>query len=664
MSADEGSNPRRVDLRAVLLLLALLAPLLLVGDLIDRMTALGRTIDPDRAYLDFLDSAAFDLRLPLALVGVFSALLVPGIVLVRLFARRARSVESLILDGLAAGLVLNVVLVLLRALREPGAGSPGLVPILVAVTACAALLVPRAPAPPTRGVAGFLLWCLLPTVLLATMAAPKIFWESATGDGAHAFEASRRLLESRFPFFPADTGSMSSYPGPNSLLQGFVTAPLLAMLGADIAAARLVFFLALGLLAAAMRGLLPAELRDRWSLNVLIWLALTAAALALGWSAGYDPYGADLALPGAQDLLLMALFVGALGAWARSEHLRFVVLALLVTTTSPGGGLLLLFLAPARFLARGHRPFRAAVAVGLLVVLALSLHAALGQIAQRWWGMEAGDEHGLRPLLRKLRFLDLGDWQRFTWLLAGGIFPLSILFAWRRLNVEARVAAITAIASFAFFYPLIKTNLHYFAPAMILPLSAWLLARRAAPRGTALMAALGLGLASVALCLPRTGAVVTAARTAGGAIDLAGVPGYESFEPAALRATDALALFFASDHDLAVPERLYGGSPLSWNYHSRRAGPAAEKIMAVLPEGVAAAEGAVEIGRASGFVAWVMNPAAWEDMQAMKPRDTRGPRFLIASKERMFGSRELEKRPGVIDLREIQRALGLISTSP
>ena len=51
----------------------------------------------------------------------------------------------------------------------------------------------------------------------------------------------------------------------------------------------------------------PSRLRGA-VLRVLT-IALVASTLALGWSAGYDPYSADIALPAAQDILLVAFFV-------------------------------------------------------------------------------------------------------------------------------------------------------------------------------------------------------------------------------------------------------------------------------------------------------------------------------------------------------------------
>ncbi|MCB9830992.1 MAG: hypothetical protein H6807_00855 [Planctomycetes bacterium] len=657
MTETEVGKGRGRGFALVLLLLS--APVAFAPSLVAKMAALRPVIDPARVYFSDQQPLLLYLVLPLGLLGATTVVLGPGLVLARLLRRGPLAPERLLVDALGWTAVVALVLLLAGGLRDLGFGPRALVLLVLAALGPLLLLWRRLPGPEARlvGVRGFFLWVVLPALLLGAVVAPKIFWEAVNGDGAHAYEATRLLLHGRSPFFPAGAGTISNYPGPNSLLQGFLGAPFLVLLGEDVAGLRWLAILALAGLVSVIRLLLPEDLRRHAGPNILIWVVLLAVFSALGWSAGYDAYAADLALPAAQDLLLVTFFLAAFTAFVRGERRRFLAFAFLTLTCSPGGGLLLLFLPPARLLARGPRPWRESLELLGLVLLAVLAQALLGQVAQRYWGMEKGGEHGLMALLRKLRFVDLGDWRRWLWLVPGGLFPLAIFFRFGRANREARTLALVGLASFLFYYPLLKTNLHYFAPAMILPLAAFLLARRTALGRPGFLGCLALGLAALLLSLPTSTRIGEVARLVGEDLDLGGQDGYDRLDPAAYAAVDLVPLLIPAEHEVGVPAAFLGISPLAIAYHSRRAPVAVDKNLSIRSVIAPVPPDGREIGRDAAFVARVRDPEAWEKMRRRRLPDCRGQAFLLVDRERLFGSHELERAPGVMDLGKLRDIL-------
>ncbi|MCB1282532.1 MAG: hypothetical protein KDB18_13500, partial [Salinibacterium sp.] len=381
-------------------------------------------------------------------------------------ARGPCDLDRLVVNGMFLGLVATAGYGALGGWMHDDETFRGAGTLVLAVSAALALLVLKTSAgqdpPPGSGGRAFGLAVVFPVLLIATLSAPKIFWEQATGDGAHSFEAARLLLHGRSPFFPRAAGAIANYPGVSSMLSGLQAVPFLSLMGETIAAPRLTMLLNLGFLAAALRLHLAPVLRNRLSINLLMWGALVATYLALGWSASYDAYSADLALPASQDLLLLAGVVATLDAWRRREWMRFCGFCFVTLTVSPGAALLLIFLPLARVLASGPGTGAALVRLVFALGVAFALHAGLAWLATRYWGQEAGAEYQSRAMLSRLRYLDFGDPRRWLWLIPGGLFPLAVYFRLCRIGVEARTIAGLGALSFVFYGLLIRTNLHYF----------------------------------------------------------------------------------------------------------------------------------------------------------------------------------------------------------
>ena len=55
---------------------------------------------------------------------------------------------------------------------------------------------------------------LVVPMVFAAVLAPKFLWESFNGDGAHAFESARLLLNQPTPFWPPDAGIEFMFASP------------------------------------------------------------------------------------------------------------------------------------------------------------------------------------------------------------------------------------------------------------------------------------------------------------------------------------------------------------------------------------------------------------------------------------------------------------------
>jgi hypothetical protein len=136
------------------------------------------------------------------------------------------------------------------------------------------------------------------------------------------------------------------------------------------------------------------------------------------------------------------------------------------------------------------------------------------------------------------------------------------------------VISVTAAAQFLFFYLQARISLHYFVPAMVLPLVVlW--------RDPALMSASGRRLLGVttAVCaalalwlvLPPQPQPQLASRRVGEAIlDLDS--GYEHSAASAFFRSQLLRRAFLTGASRGVPDSAYGGSPLEWYYYAVRSG--------------------------------------------------------------------------------------------
>ncbi|HTL06584.1 MAG TPA: hypothetical protein VL241_12615 [Gemmatimonadales bacterium] len=618
---------------------------------------------------------------PLAFLSASALFLAPGLFLALALGRGER-VGGWLLSGLALSLV-TVSLVAGVATRLAGAPVTGVAFGLLCLglaVACAGLLhwkLQRGlpPWPFSRANGRFLLALsvLLPLGLLLTLA-PKFLWESFNGDGAHAFESSRLLLRHALPFWPPGAGDVAHFPGVNSMLFAFPNGWYLRLFGEVDPAVRLPFLLYLGVLAGAVLAVGDtAERPASRGLILVVWTSLLAFALAMMFSASYDPYSADVALPAAQDTLLMVCFLG----WVHSFLVRswrwLILFTVLSYTASPSGLLLMGFWLLAIPLVVRPHPWAAfgrtaAALFGCLLAGAL-LPALLGALGLP----RPGEEHGPLGLLRYFAYLQVSDWKRLALVVVPcGILPIASLFLWRRQDEGTRLLTLVTLGYFLFFFFLAHVSLHHFVPVMVLPVAvaarvwpgperrarAW----RVAWQGTAAIAVL--------LSLPRSFALADARRRVGATISES-VGDYAHSDPAVLHASTLLHAAFPYDGEASVPDTSYGGSPLAWNRYALH-GAMSDSTNYVLQRAERPAPAGMRLLAADGDAAlYIRSDSVWQSQLALRPPTSVGspvysiPRgilfhrpFPLAGGPRIIDVQASLKRAG-IDLAPLLARLGV-----
>ncbi|MBK8179685.1 MAG: hypothetical protein IPK67_12525 [Planctomycetes bacterium] len=510
-----------------------------------------------------------------------------------------------------------------------------------------------------------------PWLLLAALL-PKFYWEGFNGDGVHAFEATRLLLSRPLPFWDADAGPISFYPGVTSALFAFPGSWFLRLFGPIEAAARLPAVL---YLIAVFAGVI-ALLSDRRAAGPrtesatpglveagLIWLALGAYFLALAFSASYDPYSADIALPATQDTLLMACVLGFVLAWSRRERGWLLLFTALTYVSLPSGLVLVVFFAASTWLVTRPRPwtdvFRAAACLGACMVAGALLPKLLALL-----GMPLpGSEYAKESMVQRFLFLQFTDVKRILYVaLPCGILPLFALFAWKRLDPVARALALSALAYFLLFYVQAYVSLHHFVPAMVLPLAAFWRADFLAPgpgRGKWVMATGAAGALALWLSLPAHWGVAVQAKEIGSAIRV-DCPGYERSAPRCFLFADRLGSLFPRGIDPAVPGKKFGGSPYPWNYYARRADGTAREVNYVVQEATATPpEGLTRVSEEQGIAVFVRDLGLWERHQALQPPSPPGSPWLQVDRGLLFaGQKPREGRLFILNVRSALRRLG------
>ena len=517
--------------------------------------------------------------IPIVAASAMALMLAPGLILA-FAAGGARSAAEWLLMGLAISVVmLSVVTEAVEAATGGPLRGSAFAAVAVATAAGAALVSLTLVRPDrvlrlARGDIHALAAALVGPLVLFVALEPKFLWESFNGDGAHAFESARLLLHQAVPFWSKEAGGMSSYPGVTSFLESYPMAWFIRLFGEIEAAARLPYLLFLS--AGIYAGLLvlietgrttSAETRTRW----FLWLGLAVFTVVMGFSASYDPYHADIALPATQDALVIAWFLGFAWAFMAERPFWMIGFAGLTYVTSPAGLVLLgLWLGAAAVFLRPLPLRTLAVAAGAMAMwfvlarISPAILAALGLPVP-------GAEHDTGTLAARLLHVQWRDWRRVAYfIIPGGILPaLSVALVWRQDRVARTVAAVAA-AQFAFFYFQSRVSLHYFAPGMVLPLAVFW---RTAPflwRGRGLsLAVAGAAALALFMSLPANPGPVLAARPVGAAIEDR-LGGYDKAESGAFARAKLLNTLIPTDAHQSVPDSSYGGSPLAWFYYAHR----------------------------------------------------------------------------------------------
>ena len=667
------ATPRHVlTLAGILLVLSL--PALLFPDAVGNAAAMYGAVDAAHPYRSALANAGpVFVLFPLVTFAATVLFLSPGL-LFAVALGRTRHVAEWVVSGLVLSIMsLGTMTSLLHAIGGPAPAVRGRVyALMVAGMAGLAALAavvstrrgPRAwPINGTRD-RSMLLGAVGVPALLCVVLAPKLLWESFNGDGAHAYESSRLLLHQAMPFFPEASGAIAGFPGITSMLFAFPNAWYLHLFGEVEAAARVPFLLYLGVLWCAV-VLVAEHAGDRegrgLSRGVLgaTWLSILAYAFGMAFSATYNPYSADIALPATQDTLLVICFLAVIHAHLRQEWAWFALCTALTYVSLPSGLVLVaMWLLGVLVAARPWRwrPVLAGFAVLLGCVIAGAL---LPRILEAAGAPPPGGEYGLAGILRYFAFLQFTDWRRFMYVaVASGIVPFAMLFFWRRHDTASRALVITTALYFLFIFVQGYISLHHLVPAMVLPVVVAARASDGRSSGRRLAPVwVAAGVVAVVLSLPRSFAIHTAGREIGGTI-FARTGDYRNLDPRVFNASTLLAQLFPYDWDPAVPA-VYGGSPLVWNHYARRDGDSAGANYMLQWDSLPAPPGFRLVARDSVAALWVRDEALWAAHRALTPPTPAGSATYVVARGTLFRSVPRGNGPAVVSVIDLLERAGV-----
>ena len=607
-------------------------------------------------------AAVLYLRAPMAAISACLLCLSPGLLLA-LALRTSTAVGGWVLSGFGLSLVVVSAAAAFGQvlLGEPLRGNSFASVVVLCTTLSVAVLEWRfarglPPALPFRGnhAGATLLSMLLVSWLFLVVMAPKFYWETFTGDGAHAFETSRLLLLRSLPFWDSTAGDMPGAYGITTMLVVFPSSWFVRLFGECEAAVRLPLVL---FLAALYAGILAVIGEGRSTClgkaeRSLIWLGLAIFVVVLAYSVTYDPYSADLALPAARKALSVACFLGFVLAFSNSKPIWICFWGVLACTSSPGGVLLTgLWSLVVAWLWR-PRPWSGITAsvavlsaVTVCTVFVPSILAAVNLPAP-------GTEHNPGVLVRRFTGLQLDEWLRLSFLwewdylrrwsflvLPSGILPAAALFTWRRQDSLTRALAIVAVAYFLIFYVQAFVTLHYFVPAMLLVLVIYwrtLASFGMEQRKWAGLATVLCGVAALYISLPENARPVWEARVVGSAIDIR-FGGYHEMDPAVYRRLRIFRHLIPYGDESCIPEERYCGSPIVWNYYAYRHQRVPRKVNYVLqPDSLDPPSGMELLVQAGDAALYVADRTVLAKHRGLRPPTPAGSSIYAIPRDRMF----------------------------
>lgn len=610
-------------------------------------------------------------RLPLVVLASLFLMIAPGLLLASALYRNGRF-DARVLGGIGLSLLLvgGVTSVLTWLGISPTGREFALLLFALAMGCLGIVRFTRrgvgrgfASPDPDRDPARLIVY-LLPVVLLLIALLPKFLWESFNGDGAHAFEASRLLLQQPFPFWDSASGPVSRFPGLTTMLFTFPGSWFIRLFGEIEVSVRLPFLLHMTALYAAVCSVVRAsvdDVRRRVHLKLpdrgLIWLGLAVYALVMAFSATYSPYHADIALPGAQDTLFLACFLGFVHGFVRDDLSEMALFLTLCATGLPSWILLVTLWLLAVLIAWRPLPRRRLLRAGALAATAFFVFSLAPTIMAQFSFPVPGGEYSGGALLERLRLLRFTEWRRWLYfLIPGGILPSVYMLAWHRQDRIARALSLVAGAYFVFFYVQAYTSLHHYLPAAVLPLAVlWRDPRGGASRQKLRAAALTTGLVALLLAIPSRAQIHTHAREVGHAVDDRRV-GYERFEPAIFSSLNAYTELFPTPVHPAVPDARYGGSPLVWNYYAHHRRKDYRTTYLWLPTGSAPPAEATRIDTTEYGSLYVLDLLQWaRDRTYYEPPSISAP--FVIRKNILFRGGGDGSDPEVRDLRAALQSL-------
>ena len=646
-AAAESPASLRVALLVAVLTLASV-PAIVFRDVVPRAATLYGLASWPNPYFVPEHAALLYGATPLVVLSSCVLLLAPGLLLALAAGAGAR-IERWFLAALAISLVVvSAVTAITQALVglrvQEGTFLALVAGCSVAAAGVLALVASRRtlPWPARRDFLALLPLALGPLAIFLALE-PKFLWEAFNGDGAHALETARLLLRQSLPFWDRAASNLASFPGLTSMTFAYPASWFVRLFGQLEVAARLPFLLAIAAvwagvieLARAGRDWKPDQ-ATRW----LVWAGLLPFVLAMAYAATYSPYSADIAMPAAQDALLIAMFLAGAAALVEGRMGWFAAFAALTLLSLPNGLMLLaLFLPATAVFLRPRNGRRVLLAAGMVAAMVLAL-----ALVPRLLGLlglpQPGREYAGLSLLRYFAYLQWADWHRVAWIAVGcGIVPFLALFAWKLQDGVARALTATIAAYFLFFYFQGLTVVHHFSPAMVLPLVVcWRVAATlpALKRRRLMAGAAFAAVAATALAWPSDVRPYTAARDVGATI-VDRVGGYQRGDPLAFQRGLLLRNVFPPDWDARMPGTTYGGPSVVFTYYAAHAEPGSTANYLIEPDTALPPLGWRRIASADGAALEVRSDAVMAAQLALRPAVDRGSPLFTLPRGMIFSS--------------------------
>lgn len=682
MTADRAPRERMPDstldndavVRLVVLLAVVSLPAIVDRDSVAQAAALYSLAESVNPYWVPSHALLLYVRAPVAAIGACVLVLAPGLMLA-LAAGVARTIAVWVLAGFMLSIVaVSVVAGLVQAVVGLPLVNASFVATLAGCFAASAVILwfrvsrrhplvrPWADVHARTTVAATVTLCALLLIGLA----PKFYWDSFNGDGAHTFEAARLLLRQPVPFFHQSAGEVSSFPGVTTMLYLYPAAWFIRLFGEVEATVRIPFILELAVLlcaivAVAEQGRAALSRAARW----LIAFSLAVYAVTMAFSATYSPYSADIALPATQDTLLVAMFLAYAFFFVEGRS-WWMALAIVLTILSLPSGLMLILLWLVAVMFRQPRPWPLVVRSLIAVAICLLGAAVLTRVLPALGVPGPGGEYGVAGLLRYFAFLQFTDWRRFLYVIVpGGVIPAIALFAWKRHDAVGRSLALVALAYFVLFFIQAHIALHHLVAAMILPIPVlWRWAdgvtRKFHP---AVLGAVAVGaFASLILSMPRIARPETTSRRVGFAIEDLTV-GYDRSDPRSFRRAELFATVFPRGWDASVPERSFGGSPLVWLYYAHHAPSTAPQPNYILQAATAPAPAEMRfLTSGTDAALYVRSDSVWLRHLALRPPTPAGSVIYAIPRSTLFRSVQARSGPRIFSLVQLLGSIGVDTT--
>jgi hypothetical protein len=651
-------------------------PVIVGRDAIRAAAALNALASSAHPYFVPAHAALLYLWSPLVAASACVLLLTPGL-LISVALGVATDVGRWLLMGLtiSIGVVSASAAIVQALMRSPLRGGAFIAVVCACFILSAAALLWRVysrpalswPLDASHSRATLATLIVVPLMMLVALT-PKFYWENFNGDGAHAYESARLLLFEALPFWPPAAGDIASFPDIRSCLFAFPSSWFIRLFGELEVSARLPLLLYLPALFGALLALIEFQRSRPLGMveRCLLWLALTTYLVVMGFSATYNPYCADLALPATQDTLLMACYAGFVLAFCAQQFAWIWIFSFLTYLSLPNGIMLIGLWLIGVFLLWKPRPWRE----GVHTVAALAACAVIATIAVRVLALFnmplSSGEYNAVELLNRYKFLWFSDWRRIAYVAAPcGFIPAVALILWRRQDRISRALTFVVAAYFLSFYIQAFIAIHHFVPCMILPLIVFWrmeLAISKRSRRWFIAATATAGVAAFAISWPDNAAPDVSARLVGSTIEDR-IGGYDSGSPAVFKRAGLLANIVPYDWDPSVPEHSFGGSPLMWNYYAHRAKRNPAQINYVMERAAASAPPGMHVlGRKDDVALYVASDAVLRFHRTLKPPSPAGAALYAIPRNLLFREAGPPSGAAIVDLRAALKRSGIDTT--